>query len=85
MPALWPAGGLAAGLLLTSPRRLRPGLTAACFVLMLAAHVVQGYDWSVALGFSASSVAAAWVVRRRWCAGSTGAVRRCSTRATSPG
>ena len=39
VPALWPAGGLAAGLLLTSPSRLRPALTAAVFVLMLAAFL----------------------------------------------
>jgi PAS domain S-box-containing protein len=63
VPALWPAGGLAAGLLLTSPRHLRPGLTAATFVLMLAAYLLQGYDWTVAVGFTASSVAAVWVVR----------------------
>ena len=63
VPALWPAGGLAAGLLLTSPGHLRPGLTAGVFALMLAAFLLQGYDWTVAIGFSASSAAAAWVVR----------------------
>jgi PAS domain S-box-containing protein len=63
VPALWPAGGLAAGLLLTSPSRLRPALTAAVFVLMLAAFLLQGYEWAVALGFSVSSVASAWTVR----------------------
>jgi len=63
VPALWPASGLVAGLLLTSPRRLRPGLTVATFALMLAAHLLQGFDWPLAIGFSASSVASAWVVR----------------------
>ena len=63
VPALWPAAGLAAGLLLTSPSRLRPALASVTFVLLLAAHLVQGYDWVVALGFSLSSVAAVWVVR----------------------
>ena len=65
MPAIWPAAGLTAGLLLTSPGRLRPALTAVSFLLMLAAHLLQGYQLSVALGFSASSVAAAWVVRHQ--------------------
>jgi PAS domain S-box-containing protein len=63
VPSLWPAGGLAAGLLLTSPRHLRAGLTGAVFGLMLAAYLLQGYDWTVAVGFTASSVAAVWVVR----------------------
>src|SRR6476469_6830480 len=63
VPVLWPAVGLAAGLLLTSPQHLRPGLTAAVFALMLAAFLLQGYDWAMAIGFSASSAAAAWVVR----------------------
>ncbi|MET0838749.1 MAG: ATP-binding protein, partial [Marmoricola sp.] len=65
VPVIWPAVGLTAGLLLTSPRRLRPALLAASFVLMLAAHLLQGYEWTVAVCFSASSVAAAWVVRHQ--------------------
>ncbi len=63
VPAIWPAGGVAAGLLLTSPRRLRRGLLAACFALMVLAHLLTGYDWVVAVGFSASSVAASWLLR----------------------
>ena len=65
VPALWPAGGLAVGLLLTSPSRLRPALLASTFVLILGAHLLQGYDLTVAVGFSASSVLAAWVMRHQ--------------------
>jgi hypothetical protein len=62
VPAIWPAGALATGLVLTSPRRLRPPVLAATFGLVLAAHVLQGYDWGVALGFSVSAAAAAGAV-----------------------
>ena len=64
VPALWPAAGLAVGLLLIATDRLRPALVAATFVLLLAAHLLQGYDWVVALGFSLSSVACVWVTRQ---------------------
>jgi PAS domain S-box-containing protein len=63
VPVLWPAAGLAAGLLLTSPARARPWLAGAVFVLMVVAHLLSGYDWVVAVGFSLSSVVSAWVVR----------------------
>ena len=36
VPALWPAGGLAAGLLLTTPKRLQAPLLGAVFALVLA-------------------------------------------------
>ena len=65
VPAIWPAGGLVAGLLLTSPRVLRPWLLAASFVLIVSAYLAHGYDWPVAVGFSLSFVGAAWLVRDR--------------------
>ena len=63
VPSIWPAGAFTAGLYLTSPKRLRPRLLASCFGLMLLAHLLAGYDWRVALGFTASSIAASWLVR----------------------
>ena len=72
VPAIWPAGGLAAGLLLTSPKRLRPGLLAACFGVMVLAHLLVGFGWAVALGFSASSAAASWAVRELLVRGQAG-------------
>lgn len=65
VPAIWPAGGLVAGLLLTSPRHLRPWLLGSSLLLILGAYLSQGYDLLPALGYSVSFVAAAWVVRRR--------------------
>lgn len=65
VPAIWPAGGLVAGLLLTSPRRLRIWLLGASLLLTVAAYLAHGYSWEVALGFSLSFVGAAWLVRWR--------------------
>jgi PAS domain S-box-containing protein len=64
-PPIWPAGGLVAGLLLTSPRHLRQGLLASSLLLVLGAYLAQGYDVVPALGYSASFVGAAWLVRKR--------------------
>ncbi len=64
VPAIWPAGGLAAGLLLTSSRHRRPRLVTVVFALVVAAHLVAGYGWAVALGFSTSWTASAWLVPR---------------------
>ncbi|MCW2760731.1 MAG: domain S-box protein [Marmoricola sp.] len=78
VPGLWPAGGVIAGLLLTSPTRTRPWLLPASLLLILAAYVVHGYDVLPALGYSASFVAAAWLVRQRLAAGHGG--RRAALR-----
>jgi len=72
VPAMWPAAGIAAGLYLTSPKRLRPGILGSVFVLMVAAHAIEGHPLPSALGFSASSVLAVWLVRRRLVAGMDG-------------
>jgi PAS domain S-box-containing protein len=69
VPMIWPAGGFLAGLLLISTRRLRPVLCLVGFLLILSAYLVNGYDWAVATGFSASFALAAWVVRSRLVAG----------------
>lgn len=65
VPSIWPAGGLVAGLLLTSPRHLRPWLLGSSLLFILGAYLAQGYDLVPALGYSFSFVAAAWLVRQR--------------------
>ncbi len=65
VPAIWPAGGVLAGLLLISPRRLRPSLAAAGLVLIVVPFLVYGYSWMVAGGFGLSFVGAAWVATER--------------------
>ena len=77
-PTIWPAGGMLAGLLLTSSRRLRPWLLGAGLLLILTAYLGNGYDVMPALGFSLSFVAAAWLVRERLVAGLEG--RRAALR-----
>jgi len=72
VPAIWPAGGVVAGLLLTSLRQLRPWLLIACLLLILGAFLANGYDAATALGFSLSFVAAGWLVRERLVAGLEG-------------
>ena len=72
VPAMWPAAGVAAGLYLTSPKRLRPGVLAGVLVVLVVAHLLQGHPPLSAVGFSASSVLAVWVVRRRLVAGMEG-------------
>ncbi len=72
VPAIWPAGGVVAGLLLTSPSRLRPWLLLASLVLILAAFLVNGHDAAPSLGFALSFVAAAWLVRERLVVGLAG-------------
>ena len=72
VPTIWPAGGLVAGLLLTSPRRLRPWLTGASVLLILVAYLGQGFAPVPALGYTLCFVAAAWVVRTRLVAGLDG-------------
>nr|WP_246003658.1 ATP-binding protein [Nocardioides aurantiacus] len=62
-PTVWPAAGLASGLYLTSPARRRPGVLALTLLLMVAAHLLHGYDAAAAFGFGVSSVASVWVVR----------------------
>jgi PAS domain S-box-containing protein len=65
VPDVWPAGGLAAGLLLTSPRAARPWLAATCVVLILGAYLVQGHAVMPSLGYTLSFVGAAALVRTR--------------------
>jgi PAS domain S-box-containing protein len=65
VPAIWPVGGLVAGLLLTSPARARSWLTGASVLLILTAYVAHSYPVVPALGYTVSFVAAAWVVRVR--------------------
>jgi PAS domain S-box-containing protein len=63
VPTIWPAGGVVAGLLLTSPARVRPWLAGSSVVLILVAYLAHGYDLVPSLGYSAGFVASAWVVR----------------------
>ena len=77
-PAIWPAGGVLAGLLLTTSARLRPWLLGASLLLILTAYLGNGYDVVTALGFSVSFVAASWLVRWRLVAGLEG--RRAALR-----
>lgn len=72
VPPVWPAGGLVAGLLLTSPRRMRRGLLVVCLLLIVSAYLVHGYDLVPSLGFSLSFVAGAWVTRTRLVSGLDG-------------
>ncbi len=65
VPTIWPAGGLVAGLLLTSPARLRPWLAGSSALLIVVAFLVHGYALVPSVGYGASFVAAAWVVRAR--------------------
>lgn len=61
--AMWPAGGLAAGLFLVAPRRLRPAVVALVTGLVLLAHLQAGLPVALAAGVSASYAAAAWTTR----------------------
>jgi PAS domain S-box-containing protein len=65
VPSVWPAGGVVAGLLLTSPRAIRPWLAGSSVLLVLVAYLAQGYDLLPSAAYSISFVAAAWVVRGR--------------------
>ena len=48
VPAVWPAGGLAAGMLLVSPRRWRLPLVGVVGVVGVLAHVGVGLPFPVA-------------------------------------
>ncbi len=72
VPTMWPAAGVMAGLLLTSRSARRPWIAGLCVLLVAAAHLVQGYDLRLAIGFSLSSVLACLVVRLRLVAGLEG-------------
>ena len=65
VPTVWPAAGIVAGLLLTSPARLRSALTAASVLVILVPYLGLGHPLVPALGYSVSFVAAAWLVRSR--------------------
>jgi len=80
VPTLWPAGGVVAGLLLTSPRRLRPWLTGSSLFLIVVAYLVHGYPLVPSLGYSVSFVAASWLVRNLLVKGLDG--RRAALRDT---
>lgn len=62
-PAMWPAGGVATGLFLVAPRRLRGPLVVAVWVLTVLAHLHVGVPPAVAAAASASYVAASWTTR----------------------
>ena len=64
VPAMWPAVGLVAGFHLTSPSTWRRWLMAGSGALLVLAFLAQDYPPALAVGFSASSIAAAHVVRR---------------------
>ncbi len=65
VPVVWPAGGIVAGLLLTSPRRWRARLAGASVLLIVIGYLAHGFEIVAALGYSASFVAASWLVRDR--------------------
>ena len=64
VPAMWPAAGLIAGLHLTVPKVWRSWLVAGSLLALLVAHLLQDYPLTLAVGFSASSVLAAYGTRR---------------------
>jgi PAS domain S-box-containing protein len=64
VPPAWPASGLAAGLYLTSPRRYRPTVLAATFVLVLTAHLLHGVAVPTAVAVGTISAVEVWLVRR---------------------
>ena len=70
VPATWPAAGLIAGFHLTSSRVWRPWLLLGSFAALVSAYLLRDYSLVLALGFSASTVASAHVVRRLLTAGS---------------
>ncbi len=78
IPVIWPAGAVLTGLLLTTPRRLRAGLFLLGLLLILAAYLLEGYPWALALGYSLSFAVSSWVVRWRLVAGLGG--RRAALR-----
>ena len=63
-PLIWPAGGIAAGLYLTTRAQWRPVVLVAIFGAVLAAHLVQDMGIGVSLGFSLSCTVTVWVLRR---------------------
>jgi PAS domain S-box-containing protein len=63
-PLIWPAGGVAAGLYLTTRARARPVVLVAIFAVVLVAHLIQGMGPGVSLGFSLTCAATVWVLRR---------------------
>ncbi|WP_091731348.1 sensor histidine kinase [Nocardioides scoriae] len=69
LPTIWPAGGLLAGLLLTSPRQARPWLLLVSGLLVALAHLLIGFSPAATLGLTLTYLVAAWVVRRSLVAG----------------
>ncbi len=59
----WPAAGLLTGLLLVEPPRSAASIVLAA-LLLVAAHLLTGYDAVSALGFGLSTVAVPCVYRR---------------------
>lgn len=72
VPAVWPPAGVAAGLLLTTPSRLRPLVAAVTAVLLALADVLHGADLLVSVAFAVSTVAGVVVVRAVLVAGRDG-------------
>jgi signal transduction histidine kinase len=60
--AIWVAGGLSTGVLLSSERRLWIGYLVAAFTGYLIARIIHGDPWYVILGFSLANILEACVV-----------------------
>ena len=69
VPMMWPAAGLAAGLYLTTARRLRFLVLVLVFLLVMLAHVLYGLGVRESFGFSATCVAAVATCRLTLVAG----------------
>ncbi|KQT92051.1 hypothetical protein ASG49_08725 [Marmoricola sp. Leaf446] len=74
VPAVWPAGGLAAGMLLVSPRRWRLPLVGVVGVVGVLAHVGVGLPLPAAAGAGAAYALASWTTRCLLVRGHTGRV-----------
>ncbi|ROR92795.1 ATP-binding protein [Nocardioides aurantiacus] len=74
VPAVWPAGGLAAGMLLVSPHRWRLPLLGVVGAVGVLAHLGVGLPPVVAAGAGASYALASWTTRCLLVRGHTGRV-----------
>ncbi len=60
--ALWIAGGILTGVLITSPRSLWAGYVLAAFVGNLSVRAMHGDDWYAVLNLGFASTLEAWIV-----------------------
>jgi hypothetical protein len=63
-PMIWPAGGLAAGLYLTSRARARPFVLGGVFVVLLSAYLLREVELEVSVALSLTCTVTVWVTRR---------------------